>query len=66
MGLNLFGQEGRIPEGMTATAALRHERFAERHARRAEETASAVARFRESAGYTPPYWELVKLARAAR
>jgi hypothetical protein len=64
--LNLFGRVGPVPEGMTATVALRVRALHELHARirqRVETTASA---FQREHGYRAPYWELVRLAREAR
>lgn len=63
--LNLFGAAGPVPEGMNATAALRHSRFDRTHARiRAQVLASAAA-FQQATGRRPLYWELVRLARRA-
>ncbi|MFZ5979534.1 MAG: YiiX/YebB-like N1pC/P60 family cysteine hydrolase [Candidatus Zixiibacteriota bacterium] len=63
--LNLFGGVGPVPEGMDASAALRNERFSERHRLIKQQLTAAVGRFKEERGYFPPYWELVKLARQA-
>ncbi len=63
--LNALGQVGPIPEGMDATAALRHKAFLARHALIAARTHESAERFRRERGFTPPYWELVRLARAA-
>jgi len=63
--LNLFGGVGPVPEGMSSTAALRHERYGERHSETAARVLERAQGFREKRGYTPPYWELVKLAREA-
>jgi hypothetical protein len=66
MALNRFGKAGPIPEGMSATTALRtqdytgkHEAIEKRLARKAEE-------FRKTRGHEAPYWELVSLAREAK
>ena len=61
--LNQFGAIGPIPEGMSASSALKHESYAARH-----EAAAALVRdfsqqFRRDHGYEPPYWELVRMAR---
>ena len=66
LAVNLFGGIGPIPEGMNATAALRNTEFSSRHEaiqQRLEVLADAYA---SEQGYRPPYWELVRLARAAR
>ncbi|MBK6579014.1 MAG: hypothetical protein IPG17_23060 [Sandaracinaceae bacterium] len=64
--LNLFGRVGPVPEGMTATVALRVRALHELHAgiRRRVETAARA--FEREHGYRTPYWELVRLAREAR
>ncbi len=61
--LNLFGAVGPVPEGMRATAALVHKRFAARHAAMKEHVLQQAAEFRRRNGYTPPYWELLRFAR---
>lgn len=63
--LNIFDGEGPIPEGMSATAALRNKRFTADHKRLERALVKSVERFRRAHGYTPPYWELVRLARSA-
>lgn len=62
----LFGTAKPIPEGMSATVALRVEWLRERHGAMAEAVLEEAQRFREEQGYTPPYWDLVAMARAAR
>lgn len=63
--LNVIGKEGPIPEGMTATAALRNQWYSDRHAAaRALLTAKADA-FRLEKGYRPPYWRLLDMARTS-
>jgi hypothetical protein len=63
--LNLFGAVGPVPEGMTATVALRADAFRGRHAAIERAMAPRVARFRAGRGYAPPYWRLVEMAREA-
>ena len=63
--LNLFGTAGPIPEGMSATTALRAEWLGARHALLKADVDRRVAAFRAEHGYTPPYWELLDMARAA-
>jgi hypothetical protein len=64
--LNAFGALGPIPEGMSATVALRlqwyRSRFESIRARLVERARS----FEAERGYPAPYWELVRLARQAR
>lgn len=60
---NWFGAVGPIPEGMSATTALRVERLKQNHARLRSQLLERVAKFKTERGYVPPYWELVRLAR---
>jgi len=64
--LNLFGAVGMIPEGMSATRALKNEYFKNKHERIKVQTINAVEEFKRKNGYIPPYWQLVKLAEEAR
>jgi len=63
--LNTLGQSGLVPEGMSATAAMRHSAFSKRHAALKARLLDLAAGFKRRNGYNPPYWELVKLAREA-
>jgi hypothetical protein len=60
---NQFGGTGPIPEGMSATTALRVDRLKVRHAAARERLKQAAAQFQHNNGYVAPYWELVRLAR---
>jgi hypothetical protein len=64
--LNRFDGIGPIPEGMNATTALRVQRLKALHAGIAADVQKKVDLFRKERGYTPPYWELIRLAREAR
>jgi hypothetical protein len=64
--LNLFGRVGPIPEGMSATAALRSTHYSALHDALVEALTVKAEQFRKERGYEPPYWELVRLAREAR
>jgi hypothetical protein len=64
--LNQFGIVGPIPEGMDARAALRNRYFTKHHKKIADLTYQLAAQFKKDNGYTPPYWEIVKLARQAK
>lgn len=64
--LNLFGGIGPIPEGLSATAALKIRWFKQRHGEIQRRTLILANEFTQERGYVPPYWELVKLARAAK
>jgi hypothetical protein len=64
--LNAFGAIGPIPEGMSATVALRLQWFRARHAAIRAGLAERARAFKDRRGYAPPYWELVRLARGLR
>ncbi|HEY6438137.1 MAG TPA: YiiX/YebB-like N1pC/P60 family cysteine hydrolase, partial [Ignavibacteriaceae bacterium] len=64
--LNLFGSEGPVPEGMSAEAALKNVYYSETHEMIKERLIIMANQFNNEKGYTPPYWELVNLARQAR
>lgn len=61
--LNWFGKEGIIPEGMSATRALKNNTFVDKHVQLKQRTEQAVQSFTTAHGYTPPYWQLVALAK---
>lgn len=63
---NLAGKAGPIPEGMSATAALRTDQFLAQHKALGERLALKAEQFTKENGYEAPYWELLKLARAAK
>jgi len=63
--LNQFGAVGPVPEGMSATAAMRNEWFSARHREAADKLTVLANRFRQAQGYSPPYWKLIELAREA-
>ncbi len=64
--LNAAGKVGPIPEGMSATTALRVEAYRHDHALLADRVLASAEEFRTKRDYTPPYWELVRLAEQAR
>ena len=66
VGLNCFGKVGPIPEGMSATTALRVDRLKTNLALINARLLEQAAKFKSERGYTPPYWELVRLAREAQ
>jgi hypothetical protein len=61
--LNLFGSAGPVPEGMSATSALRHEAFKTLHTLTKNYVLSKAEIFRSVNGFTPPYWRLLQFAR---
>lgn len=58
-----FGSEGPIPEGMSATTALRAQWLAQRHGAIEACVQGRVAGYQAEHGRRPPYWTLVALAR---
>ena len=63
---NWFGGVWQIPEGMSATTALRVDRLKTNHATLRARLMERVEKFKTERGYVPPYWELVRLARLAQ
>jgi hypothetical protein len=63
--LNRLGRSGVVPEGMSATAAMRLSAFSKKHAAIRARLLELAAAFKRQNGYPPPYWELVKRAREA-
>ena len=63
--LNAFHKIGPVPEGMSATTALRVKKYRRDHAAIVARLLLLADRFRKDKGYPPPYWELVRLARQA-
>lgn len=57
------GRTGPIPKGMSSAKALRNRWYSKQHARLVEQVAQSVKDFTRQKGYTPPYWELVRMAR---
>ncbi|MGG9971247.1 YiiX/YebB-like N1pC/P60 family cysteine hydrolase [Ferruginibacter sp. SUN002] len=62
---NLFGKEGIIPEGMSATQALKNQTFVAMHISTKQKVEIDAENFVRQNGYKPPYWQLVKFAEAA-
>lgn len=62
---NLFGRTGIIPEGMSATRALKNQYFVAMHARVKNRTLQKAEIFREKNQYRAPYWQLLQFAREA-
>jgi len=61
--LNAFGAVGPIPEGMSATVALRLQWYNSRFASIRATLVERARAFQAERGHTAPYWELVRLAR---
>lgn len=63
--LNQFGAVGPVPEGMSATVALRARWLSSRHAELKARVLARSDEFRARNGYRPPYWRLFAFARDA-
>lgn len=63
--LNAMGKEGPVPEGMSATVALRATWLAAKHDALVATVLRESEAFETARGRRPAYWELVELARAA-
>ncbi len=61
--LNLFHQEGPIPEGMSATQGLKNNAFKSIHSMIRHKTEKKITQFIEKNGYVPPYWQLIDMAK---
>lgn len=64
--LNRMGRVGPVPEGMSATVALRVQALGARHGAIRADVERAAEAFQREHGYRAPYWDLVRLAREAR
>jgi hypothetical protein len=60
--LNLTGYVGPVPEGMSATQALRNRWYTQRHNKITKSLSESAARFHLEKDYPPPYWQLVEMA----
>jgi hypothetical protein len=63
--VNSLGKVGPIPEGMSATAALKHEWYSARHRQLKQTTLARAEQLTAENGYRPPYWQLVSIAKEA-
>lgn len=62
---NLFGKPAIIPEGMSATQALKNQYFVAMYGKLSKATQVLTDQFIKEKHYRPPYWQLVNLARKA-
>jgi Permuted papain-like amidase enzyme, YaeF/YiiX, C92 family len=62
---NQFGKEAMIPEGMSATRALKNQTFVDMHKKVRSQVQEQADAFTRQKNYRPPYWQLVKFAEAA-
>ncbi len=60
---NMFGGVGIIPEGMSATKALKNNAFVSMYNTAKEKTEIQAAQFIKEHNYHPPYWQLVAIAK---
>jgi len=65
MSNNLFGNPAIIPEGMSATQALKNQYFVAMYIKLNNATQQLSQQFINEKQYKPPYWQLVNLARKA-
>jgi Permuted papain-like amidase enzyme, YaeF/YiiX, C92 family len=56
------GGAGPIPEGMSASAALRNRSYGAAHRARADALRARANQFQARRGYPPPYWRLAEMA----
>ncbi|MBN2718783.1 MAG: hypothetical protein JXX14_23255 [Deltaproteobacteria bacterium] len=61
--LNKWGKAGPVPEGMSATAALRNRAFRAKHLAVRDAVLEKAKAFKASHNYFPPYWRLVDMAK---
>jgi hypothetical protein len=64
--LNFLGYVGPVPEGMSATQALRNKWYTRRHEAITEALIAETARFKSDNGYFPPYWQLMAMAKTIK
>jgi hypothetical protein len=65
LALNAAGRHGPVPEGMSATTALRSKWLDEQHQAIKADVLRRADAFTTKRGYAPPYWQLFEMARAA-
>jgi len=64
--MNRFGKTGPIPEGMSATTALRTQDYMGKHDAIGKRLAAKAEHYKKEHDYEAPYWVLVTLAREAK
>jgi hypothetical protein len=60
--LNWVGRVGPVPEGMSALEAAKSDAFISRHESLKQKVRERAESFKQEKGYTPPYWELIRIA----
>jgi hypothetical protein len=63
--LNAMGKVGKIPEGMSATQALKNQYVVDMHKAVNQQTKVLADGFIKEHQYFPPYWQMVALAKQA-
>jgi hypothetical protein len=61
--LNVIGKVGPMPEGMTASQALRNQSFVTMHQELRKKIEPKVYLFIKEHRYVPPYWQIVAMAK---
>ncbi|MCZ6915685.1 MAG: YiiX/YebB-like N1pC/P60 family cysteine hydrolase [Gemmatimonadetes bacterium] len=64
--LNAFGKSGPVPQGLSATVAARFFALDHRHTEIKRRVLVMAEEFQARIGYTPPEWQLVRMAKQAR
>jgi hypothetical protein len=59
---NLVGEQGIIPEGMSATRALKNQYFVAMYQALRTKVADKIDQFKNDNHYLPPYWQMINLA----
>lgn len=64
--MNRLGKAGPIPEGMSATTALRTQDYIDKHDAIGKRLEKKAVLYKKEHGYEAPYWALVSLARESK
>jgi hypothetical protein len=62
---NKLGKPGIIPEGMSATRALKNNSFVAMYQQVRSGTEEKINNFVQKKGYRPPYWQMVEFAKGS-
>ncbi|MDN3654803.1 YiiX/YebB-like N1pC/P60 family cysteine hydrolase [Ferruginibacter paludis] len=65
MAKNYFRKPGIIPEGMSATRALKNQYFVAMYQALKTKAVAKIDQFKKDNHYLPPYWQMINLAREA-
>ncbi|MFM2358477.1 MAG: hypothetical protein RLY16_470, partial [Bacteroidota bacterium] len=61
---NRLGNVAKIPEGMTATQALKNQYFVDIYQRLKTAALVEIERFEQQHHYRPPYWKMLAIIRS--